>query len=111
MDKAQLLKVRVPEGEVEIPDVGTVRVRGLTREEAISARKATDSLDNIDGARVLVLERKMLALAMIDPALTEDEVAEWQRGSPAGELEPVVLKIQELSGMLDDAAKGAYKSV
>ena len=111
MDKELLFKPRLPEADVEIAGVGTVRVRGLTRDEVMVVRKATDTAENMDGPRALVLERKMLAAAMVEPTLSEAEVGRWQKAAPAGELEPVVLKVQELSGMLDDAPKEAVKSL
>jgi hypothetical protein len=111
VDKDLLLKPRLAEADVEIPDVGTVRVRALSRAEVLLVRKATDNADSIDGPRALVLERKMLATALLDPVLSESEVGEWQKVSAAGELEVVSRRIQELSGMLEDSAKAAYKSV
>lgn len=109
MDKELLFKSRIPEADVEIPGVGTVRVRGLSRVEVIVMRKATDT-EHLDGPRALVIERKMLAAAMVDPELTEAEVGQWQKASAAGELGPVTQKIQELSGMLDGSAKEAVQT-
>lgn len=102
VDKALLFKARLPEADVEVPGLGVVRVRGLSRSEVLSIQK-------IAGSGTLVIERKMLALAMVSPRLTESEVREWQEAAPAGELEPVTDKIQELSGMTEDSAKVAYK--
>lgn len=111
MDKAKLFAPRLPEADVEVPGLGvTVRVRGLSRVEVLAMRKATDNENTLDGPRVLVLERKMLAAGMVDPELTEAEAGRWQAASAAGELEPVVNKIQELSGLLEDSGKAAYKS-
>lgn len=104
MDKDLLLKPRLAEEDVPIPGVGTVRVRALSRGEVMAARKATD--DNPDGPRLLTLERKMLALAMVDPKLTESEVGEWQKAAGAGELDIVTEVVQRLSGL----DKGADKS-
>ena len=110
-DKEQLLKPRLPEAEVELPGVGTVRVRGLSRGEVLNMQKATDiEARNMDGPRYLIIERKMIAKAMVDPELSEDEVQNWQMNSPAGELEPVTKKIQELSGMSEAAEKEAVKT-
>jgi hypothetical protein len=112
MDKEKLLAPRadtetgLPEDDVQVPAVGTVRVRGLSRDEVIGIRKAADNDPaTIDGKRVLILERKMIALAMIDPELSEAEVGQWQRIAPAGELDAVTVKIQELSGMAEAATK------
>lgn len=106
MDKELLFKARLAEEDVELPGVGTIRVRALSRAEVISVRKATD--DNPDGPRVLTLERKMLAAAMVDPVLTEDEVRRWQDASAAGELQPVTEAIQRLSGLGERPDKAAY---
>ena len=99
-DKELLFKPRLLEADVTIPGVGTVRVRALSRAEAMAAQ-------NLTGTEAI--ERRMLSLAMVDPELTEEEVGRWQKASTAGELEPVTNKVTELSGMTDDAAKGAYK--
>jgi hypothetical protein len=99
-DKELLFKPSLPEAEVEIPGKGTVRVRALSRSEALLCQKE-------DG--VEAVERKMLALALVDPALTEAEVGRWQKASAAGEMDPVSNKVAELSGMTEDAGKAAYK--
>jgi hypothetical protein len=98
--KARLLKPRVTEGTVEIAGVGEVRVRGLSRGEVFAARKTTNEKD------VGALERRYLSLGMVEPRMTEADVLQWQQGSPAGEIEPVVDKVMELSGL----GKGAEKS-
>jgi hypothetical protein len=100
MDKELLFKPRLPEADVEVPGIGTVRVRGLSRAEALAMQK-------VEGTDAI--ERKMLAVALIDPVLTEAEVGKWQKASVAGELEPVGAKVQELSGMAEGAAKATYK--
>lgn len=100
VDKERLFKPRLPEADVDVEGLGTVRVRGLSRIEALSVQKAT-------GAEAM--ERKMLALAMVDPELTEAEVGRWQKASTAGEIEPVTDKVSELSGMTQGAAKKAYE--
>lgn len=102
MDKDALFRPRVDEDDVEIPGVGTVRVRGLTRHEVLAAQQGRLG-------DTMAAERAMLALGMLDPKLTEDEVARWQRACPAGEMEPVTRKIQELSGMLDGSPKSGLR--
>lgn len=110
IDKEALLKDRLNEAEVEVPGIGTVRVRGLSRGEVISMQKATDNEHTLDGPRVLVIERKMIALGMIEPQLTEDEVKQWQKAAPANEIDPVMAKISELSGLDKGAGKAAMRS-
>ena len=96
LDKNALLARRLGEGEHEIPGFGTVRVRGMSREELLEWR-------NLDGA---VGDRKMLAACLLDPVLTEDEVAIWEKHATPAEIKGVVDVILELSGL----GKGATKS-
>lgn len=104
MDKAALLAPRLPHDDIDIPGVGTVRVRGLTREELhLTGQRQTEG--------VAATERLVLHLGMVDPALTEDEVGEWQRNAPAMEVQPVLNRINELSGIGREFAKEAYKSL
>jgi hypothetical protein len=98
--KARLLKPRLPEADVDVPGVGTVRVRGLNRAEAIQ----------VQGAKgIEATERKILALGMVDPTMTEAEAGQWQKASPGNEIDIVTTRIAELSGMLDGSAKGVVK--
>jgi hypothetical protein len=102
VDLAKLLAPRadtatgLPEDDVEVPHMGTVRVRGLSREEVFECQKAKGTQAH---------ERKILHLGMIDPAMTESQAAVWQKVSPAAEIEPVVDKIRELSGLDEGADK------
>jgi hypothetical protein len=99
--RERLFKPRLPEAEVEVEGIGTIRVRGLSRIEAMLVQKANG---------IAAMERTMLALAMVDPELTEAEVSRWQKASTAGELEPVTQKISELSGMTQESAKEAMRT-
>ena len=101
VDKAALFAPRLPEADVDVPGVGTIRVRALSRAEGMRIKdmKGTEAT-----------ERLILAMGMVDPALTEAEVGQWMKAAPAAEIEPVSLKIAELSGLLDGSAQGAYKS-
>jgi hypothetical protein len=101
MDKELLFRPRLPEAEVEVPGVGTVRVRALNRAEVMA----------IQGRSGAARERAFLAAGLVDPILTEAEVGRWQQASPAGELELVTNAIGELSGMIEGAEKEAYKSL
>lgn len=101
MDKALLLAPRLPEDTVDIPGLGSVRVRALNRAEAmaIQGRKGSEAT-----------ERLVITLGLLDPVLTEAEVGQWMTAATAGEIEPVSNRIAELSGLLPDSAKVAYKS-
>lgn len=97
MDKSALLTERLPREEVPIPGLGTVTVRGLSRYELHLVNKGTDE--------AAVIERRMLAHAMVDPELTVDDVEQWQRCSAAGELTLVTEAVQRLSGLGEGADK------
>lgn len=99
--KAALLERRGNTEDVEVPGVGTVTVRGLTRSEALSIRGI--ELDELEA------EAQLLALAMVEPKLTEDDVRAWQEASPAGEIGVVTAAVLKLSGMTADAPKEAVK--
>ena len=105
--KAALLAPRTGAGATRTVTVNgvDVTVRALTRQEILTAQKTHD------GSDVAAIECAMLALALVDPVMTPEEVATWQEVSPAGELEPVTDALSELSKINIGAAKETYKSV
>lgn len=103
IDRDALLKPRTGEETVEIPGVGEVRVRALTRGEALSLKGVSD-----DVARI---EQCVLSLALVEPEMSEADVKAWQDTSPAGEQQVVFDAVLRLSGMEQVAAKAAYKSI
>lgn len=101
IDKAALFTPRLPEEDHEIPGLGTVRIRSLSRAEVLAIRGKTLSVDE--------MERRLLSSALLAPALTEKEVGQWQAASAAGELEPVTKAIMRLSGLHEAADKEAVQ--
>ena len=97
--KARLLRPHLAEDDVHIEGVGTVRVRALTRAEVLMLQRH----DQVSR------ERKMVALAMVDPAMSEAEVGEWTKASPSGELEAVTVRIAELSGLVVEKDREVYR--
>lgn len=102
MDKEALFKARLTEADFDVEGVGTIRIRSLSRSEALMVK----GKDYEPGA----LERKLISLACVEPELTEDDVRQWQEASSAGELEPVVTAILELSGMVKSAPRQAMET-
>lgn len=101
LDRDALLKGRDGQEDIEIEGVGTVRVRPLTRGEALQvANKSFDAAE---------IERKIVAWGLVEPTLSEEDVKSWQDSSPAGEIQTVVDAIVRLSGMEKHAAKQAYQ--
>lgn len=103
MDKAALKARRLAEEDVELPGVGTVRVRALSRAEAMTVTGKELPVE--------VMEQKLLSMAMVDPEMSEQDVAEWQAAASAGELEPVTKVVQRLSGLEQGAAKSGVQEV
>lgn len=103
IDKDALFKPRLTEREVEIPGLGSVRIRALSRQETLHLKDKAMPVDEV--------ERRLVSLAMVEPSLTEAEVGQWQDTSSAGELEVITQAIAEMSGMNINGAKEAYKSV
>lgn len=100
--KADLLKGRGQNTrEVQLPGGGSVVVRGLTRAEALGAR--AEEMDEME------VERKMLALALVEPQMSEDEVGAWQQVCLAGELAPVVDAVLDISSMTVEAPNRAAR--
>lgn len=98
MDKDLLLK-RKASGrtrEVPIEDIGNVTVRALSRGE-VSRVKRDFPEDQVENA--------LISLALVDPALTPEEVGEWLDEAPAGDSVAVMGAVAELSGMSEGADK------
>ena len=98
MDKETLLAAVLPERTVDLDGVGKITVRSLSRAEvlAIRAREIGDAAE---------LERVVLAAAMVDPEMTEDDVRAWQEVSSPEVIEDVASAVLDLSGMRREAVK------
>lgn len=106
VSKEDLFKRRVKEVDVEIPDVGTIRVRALTRTEVLSLGVVPGQGAELDLAEA---ERKVISAGMVEPPMTQDDVKAWQDSSPAVEINAVFLAIVELSGLTGEMPKEMVK--
>lgn len=104
--KQRLLAKRagVKTEDVEIPGVGKVTVRGLTRKEMLLASQKYPDDD-------IAKERFNLSIAMVNPRMTMDDVNTWQENSEPNEINTVAMKINELSGIGKGAAKSDVPAV
>ena len=102
MEKELLFKSRLGETEVDVPGVGTVRVRALSHAEAMRCRMlgAAEKFDEV--------ESLMLCCAVIEPRLTAAEVEQWRAAAMPGEIDVVTRAISTISGLADE--QGAQKS-
>lgn len=98
--KEDLLRARVGVHTYELDGVGEVEYRGLTRGEVLG----------LEGKKMSAAEadRKILALAVTDPKMTEAEWGEVAEVVPAMLLTPLVDKISEASGMRKEDVKETY---
>lgn len=96
MDKAQLFAPSLPQDTVELSG-GSVTVRGLSRYESAMTR--------VGDPDQFTMEKRILRFGMVEPALTEDEAGQWLRAATFDALEPVLMRIAELSGLVEGAAK------
>lgn len=91
------------EEDVPLPNGKSVRVRGVRRADVLDAqRRGGDDAGKI--------EAYIVAAGMVQPQMTPSQVRGWQMNSIAGEINPVVARIRELSGMGEDAVAEAWKS-
>jgi hypothetical protein len=96
-DKSTLFRPHLPEEDVSIDSIGTVRVRALSRAEAMRVTGSEMAKAKLD--------RYVISRGMIRPLLTEDEVGEWQKVSAAGDIEKASRAIMRVSGLEIDAPK------
>jgi hypothetical protein len=80
-----------------------IRLKGLSRTAVLKLRK-----ENPPDFEARTISAGLVAPG---PEMTPKEVKAWQDKAPAGELDQVMDKITELSGLGPDAGKAAYKSV
>lgn len=88
----------------EIPGVGEVEFRGLNRGEVLMANKIGDEKGQA------AQEQYILSCVMVDPLMTQQDVAEWQCAAHGGEIVPIQKKINVLSKLGKDAAKSDVPS-
>lgn len=95
-----ITRKRVSEGEdYDLPGVGTLRIRGLSRAEFLAAQERFP--DNTTKQ-----ERYVLSRAVIQPKITEEIAGKWQAASGISEINELANRINAISGI----GKGADKS-
>lgn len=104
IDKKQLLTARLPRQEVEVGGLGSVVVRGLSRNEVLGVQALAASGDSN------AFEVGLLAAGLVDPVLDEAEIRAWRQAALASEIEPVVDAILELSGLTKKVEKEAAEA-
>lgn len=105
-DKDLLFQDSEETDEVALPGKGVVTVRVLTRAQIMKIRKSVKSIPDAI-ARQDVMEQKFLVAGMVDPPMTMEDCKLWQQKSKAGEIDLVLNKINEISGLEEGYGKDA----
>lgn len=82
--------------QFDIPGVGTVVIRGLTRNEALQVRDAETTADK---------DNTLISHGLVEPKMSVDDVAAWADNESAGVMAALSERIGELSGMTEGAGK------
>lgn len=89
------------EEDFELESGLSVRIRPLTRMEVMVIGKRDLPTDKKEAA--------YMAKALVLPAMTEEDVKKWQVNSSAGDMQELVERVQEISGMSKKGAKASAK--
>lgn len=103
----QLTTVQLPEEAHEVRPGLKVTVRALTRDEVLTLQEYGQKEETSNAQ----YEQSMLALALVSPKMTKNQIKAWQKASVATEIDGVVRRVMRLSGMIEDSVNEAYKSV
>ncbi len=95
VDKATMLASDVDAEDLDVPGLGLVRVKGLTRAETIETTK-------FEGA---AWERAIIVRGLVEPRLTDDEVETFQDSKRSGVVTAIFNRIIHLSAVGRDATK------
>lgn len=98
IEREAFLKATTSSEVIALPSLGDVRVRGLTRAEAVGLQDVKDN--------PRALECRIIALGLVEPALSAADVEAWYESADAGHTDLIVDAVQRLSGL----GKGADKS-
>lgn len=96
LTREEILAKAVDQEVVTLPSGGKVKVRGLTRDEALQVQEA-------DGTAAR--DNTIIALGLVDPVLTVEDVAAWAVTAPAADSIEISQAIARLSGMQEGAGK------
>lgn len=106
VDKSAFFDQVLPEKDLEVPGLGKVRIRGLSREKALAVAKMAEEKAGFDAQ-----EREWLRWGLVEPELSYQDIERWQARAQSGQIGTVTDAIVELSGVEEGAEKAVYKSV
>ncbi len=92
------------EEDYHLPEVGWVRIRGLSRAEFLESDKRYPE-------DMAARERFVLSRAVLIPKVNEAIAKKWQEASGVQEINLLAMKINEMSGLGKGADKSSVDSV
>jgi hypothetical protein len=97
----------LPEDDVPLPGLGLVRVRGLSRQEVL------DMPDVVEGDEGSSRRQQsyILTRGMLIPSMTEDQVDGWMGAGISPEVNDVLKRLGELSGLTSTAVKDTTREL
>ncbi len=101
VDKAALLADEEFEIEVHtIPGMGEIKVRSLSRAELMR-------VGQLGSDKISEAEAYMVSRGCVEPKFTVDDVKKWQKLPKGVHLDALVEKLNQMSGVEDEAGKEA----
>lgn len=98
LTRDEILARKVGRGTCTLPDGSTVTVRALTRDQVLHAQ-------NEAGGDASERDNWIVAMGLVDPVMSVDDVREWAEHGAAGDLTTITEMIAELSGLKQGAGK------
>jgi hypothetical protein len=93
VSKEDLLAAPLPRETVPVPGLGDVVVRGLSRTEVVKLQEKATEPDALDNG--------VVAVGLLEPALTPAEVVKWRASAPNEHVKVVSDAILTLSGLAE----------
>lgn len=90
----------MPEKDVTLAGLGKVRVRSLSRAEALASKDVDERRD---------FEAFIIACGMVQPPMTQEQARAWLNVATPYEIEQVTDEIGTLSGVTQDAVRTAVR--
>lgn len=82
-----------------------VRIRAMSRQQMWA-------IQQVGAGKPRQIEQETIAASLVTPAMTPQQVGAWMAADAAGgDIAELTIAIRDLSGLGEDAAKAAYKSV
>lgn len=94
-----LLEPTLDEEDFALPSGAKIRIKSLNRNEALRIAESKQGTRD--------RELKMVAWAMVTPPMSYKDAERWFDQAKAGDIQALTFRIQQISGLTEDAEKEA----